>query len=713
MSRGKDYTGIDYARLTAAFLVVAIHTSPLASFGDTGDFILTRIFARAAVPFFFMTSGFFLISGYGRDTDKLVSFVKKTAVIYGCAILFYLPLNLYNGYFNAKHLLPNILKDLVFDGTLYHLWYLPASVVGAGTAWMLVKRFGIKRALAPAALLYTVGLFGDSYYGIAEKIPLFRSFYAGIFEVSDYTRNGIFFAPLFFVMGGIIAEQTARISLRKCLTGTVISFSLMLAEGMILHYFQLQRHDSMYVMLIPVMYFLFATLTFWRGRRIQRISEFALLLYLVHPMMIVVVRLFAGLSGLQALLVENSLVHFLTVCAVSAACSAAAVIIWDRWSKKRRKPYRKPADRAWIEVDLDNLKHNVRTLKKAMPPGCRLMAVVKANAYGHGAFETAVCLERIGVTSFAAATIDEGIALRRWGIRGDILILGYTEPSRAEELHRYRLIQTLIDYPYAKSLIRQGYSIRTQVKIDTGMHRLGFGVEDREAILKTVMNRKLNVCGIYTHLCAADSLAENDVKFTGRQIEVFYELLDWLKEQKVTLPDVHIQSTYGLLNYPELNCSYVRAGISLYGVLSAPNDKTRLQLDLRPVLSLRSQVVLIREIKAGECVGYGRMFKAERDSRIAILPIGYADGIPRNLSCGNGEVLIRGCRVLIAGRISMDQLAVDITDIPDAAVGDIATLIGRDGQEELKASEAAWRSGSITNELLSRMGTRVVVRTQT
>ncbi len=348
-----------------------------------------------------------------------------------------------------------------------------------------------------------------------------------------------------------------------------------------------------------------------------------------------------------------------------------------------------------------------------MPPGCRLMAVVKANAYGHGAFETAVCLEQIGVTSFAVATIDEGIALRRWGIRGDILILGFTDPSRAKELHRYRLIQTLIDAPYAKRLARQGYIIRSHIKIDTGMHRLGFGVNERSEILRTVRSRNLNVCGIYTHLCAADSLLEDDVKFTRRQTEVFFELLEWLKEQEVTIPDIHIQSSYGLLNYPELGCSYVRAGISLYGVLSAPDDTTRLRPDLRPVLSLRSQVVLIREIKAGEHVGYGRMYEAVRDSRIAILPIGYADGIPRNLSCGKGEVLIRGCRVPIAGRVSMDQLAVDITDIPDAAVGDVATLIGRDGQEELLAADEAARSGSITNELLSRITARVVIRTQT
>lgn len=202
MNEKTSYHGIDYFRLIAAFLVIAIHTSPLLSYSETGDFILTHIIARIAVPFFFMTSGFFLISRYQYNEARLLSFVKKTALIYGISILVYIPLNIYNNYFSVDFLLPNIIKDLFFDGTMYHLWYLPASIVGAVIAWFAVKKIGFRKALIFSFVLYVIGLFGDSYYGIVEKIPFLKRVYGCMFEVFDYTRNGIFFGPVFFVLGG-------------------------------------------------------------------------------------------------------------------------------------------------------------------------------------------------------------------------------------------------------------------------------------------------------------------------------------------------------------------------------------------------------------------------------------------------------------------------------------------------------------------------------
>lgn len=186
----KSYTGIDSFRMIAALLIIAIHTSPLGAYSELGDFILTRVIARIAVPFFFMTSGFFLISRYHFKLDKLGTFVKKTAQIYAAAIVLYIPVNIYNGYFKMENLLPNIIKDIVFDGTLYHLWYLPASIIGGALAWYLVRRLGYRRAFAAAAALYVIGVFGDSYYGLIEKAPIISSFYVLLFQVSDYTRNG-------------------------------------------------------------------------------------------------------------------------------------------------------------------------------------------------------------------------------------------------------------------------------------------------------------------------------------------------------------------------------------------------------------------------------------------------------------------------------------------------------------------------------------------
>jgi len=364
-------------------------------------------------------------------------------------------------------------------------------------------------------------------------------------------------------------------------------------------------------------------------------------------------------------------------------------------------------ERAWAEINLTNLRHNVRALGEILPAGCELMAVVKADAYGHGDVEVAASLNQIGVSSFAVATIDEGIRLRTHGIKGDILILGYTLPERAAELVRHHLTQTLIDYDHARQLNAFGKPIPVHIKIDTGMHRLGESCNKTAEIDKILRSPNLEVRGIFTHLCAADSAQTDDIEFTKKQIHKFYALLDQLRQLGHTLPKVHIQSSYGVLNYPELQCDYARIGIALYGALSSPDDRTKLQLDLRPVLALKAKVTLIRTITAGESVGYGRRFTALRDTRVAAISIGYADGLPRNLSCEKACVLIRGCRAPIIGRICMDQLTVDITDIPMAERGDIATLIGKDGCEIITAEQAAANAGTIANELLSRLGDRL------
>lgn len=706
MTKNESYSGIDYFRFIAALLIVAIHTSPLSSFSETGNFIFTRIVSRVAVPFFFMTSGFFLISRYTCNAEKLEAFIKKTTLIYGVAILLYIPINVYNGYFKMDNLLPNIIKDIVFDGTLYHLWYLPASIIGAAIAWYLVKKLNYPKALMVASVLYLIGLFGDSYYGITEKISCLNSLYTYIFQVTDYTRNGIFFAPIFFILGGFIADNRPQITFGKSFLGFAISLALMLGEAMILHHFDLQRHDSMYVFLLPCMYFLFIVILHFKGKRLVSLRTASLIIYIIHPMMIVVIRLFSKLLHIQKLFVENSIVHYFAVCLTSVVFSVVLTAKWNKYKPKKAK-HTADTDRAYLEIDLNNLEHNVKVLKRAMPQKCELMAVVKAEAYGHGLYEIATHLNKIGVKAFAVATIDEGIKLRQYGVLGEILILGYTAPARAKELRKYDLTQTLIDYKYALLLDKQGYNVMTHIKVDTGMHRLGFDAKDIEKISAVFSMKHIKVSGIYTHLCAADSIDEKDIFFTNVQIESFYNLLNQLKEKGITIPKIHIQSSYGLLNYPELKCDYVRVGVSLYGVLSSPNDRTKLHLDLRPVLSLKSRVILLREIKKGESVGYSRSFVANRDSLIALLPVGYADGYPRNLSCGKSYVLINGHQAPVVGKICMDQLAVDVTDIPNVKTGSIATLIGKDGKEEITAPMVAESAESITNELLSRMGHRL------
>ena len=697
MSRERYDTGIDWLRLAAAILVIAIHTSPLADFSETGDFILTRVLARIAVPFFFITSGYFLLSRYHDSDRKFRHFLKKTGWIYGASILLYLPLNFRNGYFSQSQLLPELLKDLIFDGTMYHLWYLPASMLGMLIAWKLVEKLDFSKGLVMALLLYLVGLFGDSYYVVVEKLPLLKAFYDRLFELFDYTRNGLFFAPVFLMLGGFIADERRKLSSVEAGVGFLISLGLLLAEALILHRHGFQRHDSMYVFLLPAMYFLFHLILLWKGRRIPLLRPASLVVYLIHPLVIAAVWRFSS---------QNSLFHFGLVCLLSLLFSFAMAALWLRFSFK--KPHNPEKDRAYIELNLANLTHNVSVLKAALPANAELMGVVKREAYGHGSYAVATHLEKTGVKAFAVATIDEGIALRRYGIRGEILILGFTDVRRAKELKTYRLTQTLIDFPYAEKLNRQKIPVSVHIAIDSGMHRLGLDTDDLDGVQKLFQMKHLHIQGIFTHLCCADSRKPEDISFTRKQIRSFYGLISQMETAGLPIPKIHLQSSYGLLNYPDLPCDYVRAGISLYGVFSSPDDRTLLQPKLRPVLALKAKVVLIREISRGETVGYGRTFRAERNSRIAILPIGYGDGLPRNLS-GKAMVRISTHLLPVIGRICMDQLAIDLTGADDVSVGDTAILIDNAENSHLLAPNVAALSGSISNELLCRLGARLPV----
>lgn len=697
------YTGLDGFRLIAALLVVAIHTSPLAVVNGTADFMLTRIVARVAVPFFFMASGFFLFS-QGADAKRLYVFLRKTAVLYAIAMLLYLPLNLYNVSALRWASLPDLLRSVFVDGTFYHLWYLPAAMLGAAIAWALLRSVKQKGALIISLILYAIGLFGDSYYGFADKIPALKAFYQTVFAFFGHTRNGLFFAPIFFVLGARITKSSRCPDRRSALTGLGLSLALMAAEGLLLRGAGVQRRDSMYVMLLPCMIFLFQSLLVWKGRAAERLRSLSAAVYILHPMMIVCVLGISDLTRLRWLLVDNSLIFFMAV----AACSLAAAVLLGTWQRKRKEERKAPLrqgrmDRAWAEIDLENLCHNARVLQQLLPGECAIMAVVKANAYGHGDIEVSKALNRIGIRAFAIATADEGIHLRKNGIQGEILILGYTDPHRALELAKYRLSQAIVDAQYASELSNAGKTVQVHIKVDTGMHRLGESHDHAREIAQIFRYGHLQVNGIFTHLCSSDSMETDDVNFTKLQIRKFDALLEELKRGGIPVPKFHIQSSYGVLNYPEARCGYARVGIALYGA----SGKARQNADLRPVLSLRAKVILVRTIAAGESVGYGRQFVAGRDTHVAVLPVGYSDGVPRDLGSKQGCVLLHGCRAPIVGRICMDQMMVDVTGIPDVKRGDTVTLIGRDGTDEISVEEIAANTGTIPNELLSRLGSRL------
>ena len=399
-----------------------------------GDF-LTRIVARVAVPFYFMATGLFTISRYHRDNGGRKKHLKKIGFIYAAAVLLYLPLNIYQDYFNRPNLLPNLLRGLVFDGTVYHLWHLPAAMLGLAIVWRLVEKLDYPKGLAVAAVLYLVGLFGDSYYGIAGRLPVAKEFYDLLFQLFDYTRNGIFFAPIFLMLGGYMAEQKPRLTKWWNWAGSASGVVLMFTEGMLLHQYVIPRHDSMCLMLPICMVFLFRGLLRFRGREVRGLRTAARVIYLVHPMVIVTVRAAAKITHLEALLV------FVAVCVISFLFGFAVAALWWRFAVKQK--HLAETERAYIELDLASLVHNAAILQAAMSKGCELMAVVKANAYGHGDYEISTHLEKNGVKAFAVATIEEGIRLRRHGNRGMILILGYTDIHRAKELKQYAHLKQL------------------------------------------------------------------------------------------------------------------------------------------------------------------------------------------------------------------------------------------------------------------------------
>lgn len=740
MKTQKNYGWLDRFRLFAAFLVIAIHTSPLTSFSADADFFFTRILARVAVPFFFMVTGHFALSGLFLSDDTRHSCpphlpkassgravkrcLLKLCLLYAAAILLYLPLGIYAGHYRELSITEG-LRMLLFDGTFYHLWYFPACILGILIVRLLSRFCSLGTATAISALLYVTGLLGDSYFGLAAKVPFLHAAYEAMFRLFSYTRNGLFLAPLFLLLGVWAGKLSFLTKTRLCAVFLAVSFGAMTAEAFLLRFFELQRHDSMYIFLVPVMFFLYRLLLSLPAVTSQKkFRSAAMWIYILHPAFIVVVRGAAKLLHLTAVLVDNSLLHYLTVSLLSAAAGISLTLLLEKTGRlaagrgllhrPRQESNLKtargcpmtdipPAHRAWLELDMDALACNVRFLQSRLPAGCRLMPAVKANAYGHGAVPIARELNRLGIDSFCVACASEGIQLRKAGIKGEILILGYTSPQQFPLLRRYRLTQTVLDYAYAECLEKSGIRLHVHIAVDTGMHRLGIRCEDTEQMIAVYKMKHLVVDGIYTHLSASDSDDPESRSFTECQIDTFFRVTDLLKAKNCPCRGLHLLSSYGILNYPDAAADYVRPGIALYGVLSRGEELP----EIRPVLSLKAKVSSLRTLYGGESAGYGFSFTADHDLKLAVLSIGYADGLPRALSDGKGRVLINGYSAPIVGRVCMDQTLVDVSRIPTIAQGDTAVLIGSSGIQEITAGELADHCGTITNEILSRLGGRL------
>ena len=710
----KPVAALDGFRLIAALLVVAIHTSPLESLSPDADFLLTRVAGRLAVPFFFMLTGCFLLNEGG-----VRRFLARTAHLYAAAVALYLPLNVYAGGMSPLEWL----RGLLIEGTFYHLWYLPAALLAVPAAFFLHRLrpwlgFGI------AGALYLVGLGGDSWYGVVCRAPALASLYDRIFLVFPHTRA--LMAPLFVLLGAQMPRALRAVPRRRpavFAAGFAAALAAMAAEALWLRALGAPRHDAMTLSLPACASLLFLTLLSADGARWRAAGELSMMVYVLHPWCVVLTRGFAKRMGMQAVLIENSLGRFLAAAALSFALAAGwmGLCRWIRRRKPRRALQRfakgrpqghaarrtlRETSRAWREVDLSAICHNAEALsaRLASPDGGApaLMAVVKADAYGHGAIPVARALWRRGVRAFAVATLDEGVALRRAGVRGTILVLGWTPPAFARRLARWRLVQTVADEAHARALSEQGVRLDVHLAIDTGMHRLGFAWDDLEAQLRAFDLPGLRIRGVFSHLCVADSSDEADAAFTREQARRFYAAVRALRLAGRDPGRIHLQASDGILNLPAQPCDFARAGIALYGACAgAP------RADLWPALSLRARVASVRFLSPGESAGYGRAFAAARPTKLAVIAIGYADGLPRDLPQRGGEALLHGRRAPMVGRMCMDQLFVDATDVPDVAPGDVVTLIGRDGAACISAVELAGRLGTIPNELLSRLGGRL------
>ncbi len=368
--------------------------------------------------------------------------------------------------------------------------------------------------------------------------------------------------------------------------------------------------------------------------------------------------------------------------------------------------------RTWAEISLDNLNHNYHALREKLPGGTRFLGVVKADAYGHGAVPVSRYLVELGAEYLAVSNIEEAIQLRRGGIRGPILILGYTPPELADSLVAYGLRQEVHSLEYARQLqARLSGSkrrLRVHIKLDTGMSRLGFFAYDHpktvDELRAVAEMNELQIEGVFMHFPVADSLSADDAAFCRTQYARFTAMLDALKAVGVEPELRHCCNSGASILYPQYAMDMVRPGIATYGIL--PSEELRGRIDLRPVMQLRSTIFQIRDYAPDITISYGRTYRTEAPTRVAVVGIGYADGLPRSFS-NRISFLLHGKRVPQIGRICMDMCMVDVSSVPEAKVDDIVTVFGEDNGASIGVDAMAAELGTIPYELLCGINKRI------
>ena len=360
-------------------------------------------------------------------------------------------------------------------------------------------------------------------------------------------------------------------------------------------------------------------------------------------------------------------------------------------------------------INLQALTNNYQILQQHAGVGMSVLPVIKANAYGHGAVEVAAALQKIGVDFFAVATVAEAMAVKNAGIKGRYLILGSIYQDDLQYLHdgdvvpvvwQSEIVHVLADYAAA-----HGIRIPVQVKIDTGMHRAGVPFEDaRSLINETTAQPNLILEGVLSHLATADGSGTAAREYTRQQQNNFYQLVDELKQQNLLPAYIHLANSAGIVRNLPGPCNMCRAGIMLYG--SYPEPEFLAEVKLEPVMTVKTAIVMLKMLYPGESISYGCTYTAARETRVALIPIGYADGLSRKLS-NTGFMLVGGRRVPIIGRVCMDWTMLDVSDVPGVAVGDEVVVIGRQGNKMITAEELADELETISYEVFCNWSPRV------
>lgn len=365
---------------------------------------------------------------------------------------------------------------------------------------------------------------------------------------------------------------------------------------------------------------------------------------------------------------------------------------------------------AWIEINLDSLRKNVKNLKKCTATDADFMGVIKADAYGHGASKVAEILITEGINRFAVVTLEEGVELRKEGFTNPILILGHTLDEDFDKVLEYDLIPAIYKLSQAKNLNNISREIdkeaKIHIKIDTGMGRLGFMPKDESVKeLKEIYNMSnIFIEGIYTHLSTADQIFNTD--YAHNQFSKFTSFLDDLERVGISIPIRHVANSAATINFPEMHLDMVRPGTSIYGLYPGPDMAKNPTIDLYPVMSIKAKLVHVKHVPKNTSVSYGRTFITNKPTVLGVIPMGYVDGVFRQMA-NNGEVLVNGKRCPIVGAICMDQFMVDLTELESPKVGDEVVLVGQQGHDIITADEMGKSAGTISIEVVTRIGKRM------